>query len=181
MQIPVILSRGYSLDKSIWTDWFDRQHEQYRMEVKYRSIEGGAFEIRVEISILGVPVYRGLFGYADSRSSKAYYQIKTDGLSTACLWLNEAFEVEVVQQAAPLLDMTRRMGLVYIQPEQQDDVNQYFFDQVDKLGIQYEHQAHENAPEVEVPRPSSYSAFADAVDHLDMPFDQTYDGDENDD
>jgi len=91
MQIPVILSRGYSLDQLIWTDWFKRQHEDA------------------------------------------------------------------------------------------EDTNQYYYDHLEKLNIQQQHYLHQNSSDIPVPTPKSYSAFFDAVEHLDMPFDQDLTGEEDND
>lgn len=181
MQIPVILSRGYSLDQLIWTDWFKRQHEQFHMDVKHRVINEEQYVVKVEIGMLGVPFIRGLFGLADSRSTKATYYINGAYLMNAYLWLNEAFNIEAVNKAAPLMDMSRRMGLVYLQPEDTEDTNQYYYDHLEKLNIQQQHFLHENDAHVEVPTPKSYSAFFDAVDEIAMPFDQDLTGEEDND
>lgn len=186
MLVPLILSKGYSLDKFLWNEWFKRVHEQYAMDVKIRGVDDrpGLFEVKIEIAILGVPFIRGLFAFAPTDSNKAVYYIKDSELAQVYMWLHGAFDLEVVNRAAPLLDYTRRMGLTYAQPEQLSDINEYYYSQLDKLNIAQAHENYENMSGLEVPDPKTYNKFAQAIQDLSMPFDETYeegDDDELDD
>lgn len=168
MLIPLIVPRGYSLDASSWSEWFTLKHEQYGLHVQIRQIEKeAAAEIKVETTMFGIPVLRGVFSYGDSESNMAGTHINLVMLPMVEAWLKAGFDVETVHKAAPLLMMSRSMGAVYLTPEQQADTMKFQNDRVAELQIAQEHLFAEQSGAYLAP--DRYSSFQHYIDEfLDM-------------
>ena len=172
MLIPLIIPRGYSLDEFSWTDWFNRRCEHIQMNVFYRVVPGGNFEVKVEVALLGIPYIRGLFAYGDSDSNRASTTLVSGMHKLVMDWLNAAWNMEVEHKAGQALDMARRMGMMYVAADQSEDAGKFYFDKLDELAKMQMHLNIEQ--EQQGISPDRYSAFKSVIENMDM--DEEIDG-----
>ncbi len=172
MLIPTILQRGHSLDQQQWTAWFTLRHEDKTLTTHLRKLHDEAtgewfgVEVRIEFALLGVPYIRGLFAWADSQNNKAYPTLTLNTLPRAREWIENAFDIEVRHEAAPLLGAMRNMGMVYMKPEQVPDASEYYQEQLQLLQFQQQH--YSNEQQGSIISPDRYSAFTDALPDLNF-------------
>ena len=172
MLIPLILQRGYSLDKCTWVEWFTRRLEEYTLVVSIEENTAEGYtnaQVMIELKALGVTCIRGVFAFADSTSPKAIHSFnmnKTELVDLIFQWINAAWDVEFVQKAAPLFDHSRQMGVKYIPPDEMEDIENHYFEAMQRLTIQK--QILDNENNAKFVDPEGYSVFSKYLSEVDV-------------
>lgn len=137
---------------------------QMRTE-EYQGVEVG--QVKVELAVLGVPAVRGLFGYASSRDASARTNILTLEIPNVYIWLNGAFDTEIVHKSAKVFEYARQMGLGFIPQNEVEEVQAYYFEMMSKLSIAEQHHAN-NITGIPAFAEDRHSAFSAVVSELDF-------------